>query len=377
MRLFFLFWAGLFLSLVGCTSQAKGPPKATEAEAEQPIVEPAVIPGNDAKDLPEGRVRPIWAALKFRDGAYGVTFLGDGKRFAVLNHNRVRIFETASAKEVRGWKADEYALLAIAATSDGKRIASAGNNEMIRLWDADTGEMIRQFNKHVGSRVFSLNFSPDGKHLVSYGSERESKPIQDALYRSTDQGLRVWDVETGTELPAFKGGLVAGMKGEFTPDGKNLVWSYDPIWREKFGKIYMRPLAGGAVQTWNVKDKTKWVIPFAYPDSGLEPGQSGALDWHFHVWDGNKESELRRFPLDQSTPQVNFYHVRFSPDRSLVASAGENEGIVLWDLRKGSRRTLRPGRGLHGLDFSRDGRTLIACGYNQIRLFDIASGNGP
>ena len=286
----------------------------------------------DEIPLPEGALRLGSAALRFRDGVYGVTFLGDGQRFATINHNRVRIFATASAKEVRGWKADAYALLAIAATPDGKRIASAGNNEMIRIWDADTGKMIREFNKHVGARVFKLNFSPDGKHLVSLGSERERKQFSDDFYRSTDHGLRVWDVETGTELPAFKGGLVAGNHAEFTPDGKSLTW-YD----KRIGKVLVRPLAGGPDQTWDVKNKAKWGTRSAYLDSPLQP-------------------------------------VRVSPDRSLVASAGENDGIVLWEPATGTRRTLRPGRGLYGLDFSRDGKTLIACGYDEIRLFNVATG---
>ena len=221
MRFFLMLWAGVFLSLGGAsTIDALRNSGEAKGEPEPKIVQPGK-PATDMKEtvLPEGAVRLGSVALKFQDGSYGVTFLGDGKRFAMLNDNRIRIFETAGAKEVRGWKAAEHTLLAIAATPDGKRIASAGNNDMIRLWDADTGKMIRQFNKHVGARVFSLTFSPDGKHLVSHGSEREPKPVSDTLYRSTDQGLRVWDVETGTELPAFKGGLVAGIGGK-PPRGK-------------------------------------------------------------------------------------------------------------------------------------------------------------
>ncbi len=84
MRLIFTLWAGVFLSLGGCSSQSEAPQDS---------------------GLPKGAVRLGSAALKFSDGTYGVTFLGDGKQFAMLNHNRIRIFETATAKEVRGWKA--------------------------------------------------------------------------------------------------------------------------------------------------------------------------------------------------------------------------------------------------------------------------------
>jgi WD40 repeat protein len=385
MRLFIIFSVGVLVNLGGCSPQSEPPRKSDEAKVEpEPRIELPSKPANDRKDEaipPEGAVR-VGSALKFKDGSFGVTFLGDGKTFAMLNLNYIRIFETASLKEVRGWKADEHVLLGIAATPDGKVIASGGNNDMIRLWNTETGKMIREFNKHVGSRVFSLTFSPDGKHLVSFGEEHENEKDKpsDLLYRYTDHGLRVWDVETGTEVPAFKGGLVAGIHADFTPDGKNLVWRDELDWRGGFGIVHLRPLAGGPDQTWDNNDKTKWVIPFAYPDDGHGPptGKEGAyyLDWHFNIWDGNKEREIVRYKLDQKNvvPQVNFYKVVFSPDRHYVASSGHYEGIVLWEPTKGTRRTLLPGNGYYGLDFTHDGKTLIACGHYEIRLFDVATG---
>jgi WD40 repeat protein len=380
MRLFLALSAGVFLLLGGCSARIDAPQNPAAAKGEQPKPEPPGDPADDAKEavLPEGAVRLGSAALKFHDGSYGVAFLGDGKLFAMLNKNRIRIFDTTSARQVRGWKADEHVLLAIAATPDGKVIASGGNN--IRLWDADTGKMIREFNKQSGA--LALTFSPDAKHLVSFGWERkfEKGVPHDLLYRPTDHGLRVWEVATGTEVPAFKGGLVAGIHAEFTPDGKNLVWRDERDWGEGFGKVHMRPLVGGPEQTWDNKDRTKWVIPFAYPDDGHGPptGKEGAyfLDWHFNVWDGNKEREIVRYKLDQknTVPQVNFYKVRFSSDYRYVASSGHYEGIVVWEPAKGTRKTLLPGNGYYGVEFTRDGKTLIACGHYEIRIFDVASG---
>ena len=66
--------------------------------------------------------------------------------------------------------------------------------------------------------------------------------------------------------------------------------------------------------------------------------------------------------------------MRFSPDHRFVAKPGHYDGIVLWEPAKGTRRTLLPGSGFYGLDFPRDGKTLIACGHYEIRLFDVATG---
>src|SRR5262245_33006788 len=67
---------------------------------------------------------------------------------------------------------------------DGKTLASAGYDKLIRLWDAATGTELRQLRGHYGP-VSSVAFSPDGKWLAS---------------GSWDMTVRVWDVTTGNEI---------------------------------------------------------------------------------------------------------------------------------------------------------------------------------
>ena len=62
---------------------------------------------------------------------------------------------------------------------DGKRLASAGRDRAIWLWDLATGQEVARLEGHT-NYVFSLAFSPDGTSLVS---------------GSGDGTVRIWDTE--------------------------------------------------------------------------------------------------------------------------------------------------------------------------------------
>jgi WD40 repeat protein len=62
---------------------------------------------------------------------------------------------------------------------DGTRIASAGRDGVIWLWDADAETDVTRLQGHT-NYVWSLEFSPDGKTLAS---------------GSGDGTVRLWDTE--------------------------------------------------------------------------------------------------------------------------------------------------------------------------------------
>jgi WD40 repeat protein len=59
---------------------------------------------------------------------------------------------------------------AVCFAPDGKTVVSAGSDGELRVWNATTGEEVGKFEGHHGS-VYALAFRPDGKELVSGGDD--------------------------------------------------------------------------------------------------------------------------------------------------------------------------------------------------------------
>jgi hypothetical protein len=119
----------------------------------------------------------------------------------------VKIWDTATGKELFALRGHADRVTSVAFSPDGQRLASGSSDKTVKIWDCATGKELLALKGHARG-VLSVAFSPDGQRLAS---------------ASNDRTVRIWDPATGKELSALKGdaGAVSGVA--FSPDGERLA----------------------------------------------------------------------------------------------------------------------------------------------------------
>jgi predicted NACHT family NTPase len=150
---------------------------------------------------------------------------------------------------------------------DGKWIVSGSNDKTVKVWDADTGQESLTLKGYRGPAnltvVFSsVAFSPDGKQIAT---------------SSGDMTVKVWDADTGQETLILKGHTNAVFSVAYSPDGKRIVSGSDDmtvkVWDAETGQ-----------ETLTLKGHTDSVQSVAFSPDGKQI-VSGSFDETVKVWD--------------------------------------------------------------------------------------------
>ena len=304
-------------------------------------------------DLATGK--PLFALDKDASRADAIAISPDGKTLATKYDHKVFLYDIATGNETaripypssNPYSAATWLLF----SPDGKRIALGGaDGKSIHLMDIAKGKVVQTLQH--AQTLFGAAFSPDSKHIVGAGYDRDGN----------DHYARLWDVETGKDVRHFLNGNAGLRCAAFSPDGNTLALGPDSGDKNP---IRLFDVATG---------KERLQIPFSeYSIRHIDfapDGKSVAVSGYSttRVFDTSTAAEKVR--IDRRS-----IGVRFSPDgKTLVGAVGST--IYRWDAATG--KALMPAGGdspIDQIELTPDGKQFVAHGQDgDTHVWDAKSG---
>jgi WD40 repeat protein len=290
-------------------------------------------------------------------------------------------------------------------SADGRRLATAGSDATVRIWDTASGKLQQTLSGHKAG-VLGVSWNPEGTQLASGG--------RDGL-------IHIWDIASGSSVEQIE----AWMQQEVTqlakdvtcvawsPDGFRLAWG--GAFRLRIYDFYPQ----GTLRTLDGHGHSPWVASIAWDSNGSRL-VSGGWDGTLRVWDAATarcvqaitaitpdeiaEVEGARSRLVHAGVQygwssaeyvrlqrqcelyeavsVSGYLPRISsvtwtPDRTTVVSGSAYGWTKTWDVNSGkmARKLTYQLLPVLGVTWSSDNaRLACACSDQSITIFDIRSG---
>jgi WD40 repeat protein/serine/threonine protein kinase len=130
----------------------------------------------------------------------------DGQRVAVAGFGNVQLLEVESKKPVTALPSNFHGAQCLAFSSDGQRLAAAFWDGSVRVWEIKSQKLLHTF-RH-SDRVSCVAFHPSGRQLAS---------------GSCDNTAKVWDLETGREVATLRGHIGCVMALAYSGDGALLA----------------------------------------------------------------------------------------------------------------------------------------------------------
>jgi RNA polymerase sigma factor (sigma-70 family) len=351
---------------------------APKATAQRPQTASAARAPTDAADapLPAGVLTRLGSTrLRHGDRVVDLAFLPDGKTLAAADKGSIRLWDTATGREVRRF--GDGTLKSMSLSADGKRLASSPEHfGPFRVWDVRTGRLVRTID---GPNWSTVVLSPDGKRLAAISANAQRSGLGSAVH--------LWDVDTGQKLHHLDKHTDIAWSLAFSPDGKRLysggadctirVW--DVASGREQGRIEKHH---GKVCHLTVSPDGKWLASIGMHYDKYH------VSWR--SWDTyNRVSLWSTATLDKvrdlvgpgvannqnGFPSEGFAAVAFTPDSKTVVTTGVQNVVRLWDVATGKERQKfrLPGTMPCTVAVSPDGSKL-AVGDNVLHLLDIKTG---
>jgi eukaryotic-like serine/threonine-protein kinase len=331
-------------------------------------------------------------AVILRPNGAGIWHLGfspDGLTLGMIDAERKVFLVPAPEKsEVGVLRGHSSYVYSVAYSPDGTWIASAGWDQVVRLWDTRTGEQIASLPAALDAYIGAMVVAPDGRYVAAWAGTKQ---------------IWLWDIATGVQRPIM---TVPGLDSEFglshtlaiSPDGRWLavgerseVRRFDreldqegPPFAVNVGRVRHvafspdgNSLAAAGEQglclmeadTGHVRWETQPTCrSLAFSADGRRLVAAGADDL-LRIW-STADGKLER-TLSGHTGEI--FTAVFHPNGNRLASGGRDQAVHIWDTDTGDLMARLPGHTsyIFSLAFSPDGQSLVSgSGDHTLRLWN-------
>jgi WD40 repeat protein len=239
------------------------------------------------------------------------------------------------------------------------RLASVGEGKTVRVWEASTGREVLRLLGHT-EMILSVAFSPDSRRIATAGRDAtiqlwDATPLQE----NERQEIHTFS-QVGGEVPATEAGAVVTLA--ISPDGQRVASASE----DTHVKVWDLRSGLGCVE---LTDTQRVVFSVAWHPNGRRLCSSGVEEDGFvtRVWDARTGGKVFALPPGRET-----FAVAFSGDSRYLVTGGANQTVQVWDAQIGREvGTLGAhDRKIQGLAFSRDGQHLAsASGDGMVKLW--------
>lgn len=290
----------------------------------------------------------LWQAS---GGPDAIAFSPDGQWLAFTDKEFVKVYDI-SGREVTRLRGHNGTVRALAWLPSGKQLATASNDQTVRLWDVTTGREDRVYRGHQ-SPVLAVACSPDGRYITS-GDANGLVKMWDA---GRDQRAVMSLVTPDTCAVSFAAASQQIIAAWLTPGNRAGIRAFDSA---TGALVYEHSLPLAQRVEWPLK-----YVDFS-ADGSLIASPSGPEQTDVAIWQTATGKEVARL----NGHKVGVRVVAFSADGRRLATAAwdrkpQSPGeLILWELDEAWRGTPRfsfsTTAPIQCLAYSPDGRRLFA-----------------
>jgi WD40 repeat protein len=301
------------------------------------------------------------------DLVMAVSWSPGGEFVAVSAGEQIYLYDALTWEPLRSIKVGAFTLN-LAFSPDGVWLAAASRDGFVRLWNLAefhddenrTMETVKVLDAHKKG-ANCVAFSPDSRLLASGGN--------DAI-------ARIWSLPEASEVNEIVGGTFAIPSIAFTPDGASLAMVNGEV-------IRLRDInSGRIVGTLMVSGASLYSVAISPDGRLLAAGDNNNL---VRLWDpalayrtGQETYPIAKDLIGHAgkagSYQALIWQLAFNPDGSLLASAGGDATVRLWDSFTAEQLAVLYGHtaGVTSLAFSPDGRSLASGGLDAtLRIWGL------